>query len=87
VRDLIRLDRLILTVLIEKFDGGPVGVDSIATAVAEESDTIITDVYESYLIQSGFVARTPRGGVVTTNGYKHIGIESFKNLPKRTSVK
>jgi Holliday junction DNA helicase RuvB len=74
-----KTDRLILTVLIEKFGGGPVGIDTIATAVAEESDTI-TNVYEPYLIQSGFVARTPRGRVVTVNGYKHIGIESSKNI-------
>jgi Holliday junction DNA helicase RuvB len=81
-----KIDRLILTVLIEKFGGGPVGIDTIATAIAEESDTI-TDVYEPYLIQSGFVARTPRGRVVTANGYKHIGIESSRNIPKRASVR
>ncbi|GHT15958.1 Holliday junction ATP-dependent DNA helicase RuvB [Endomicrobiia bacterium] len=73
-----KIDRLILSVLIEKFGGGPVGIDTIATAVAEESDTI-TDVYEPYLIQSGFVARTPRGRVVTSDGYKHIGIDPPKN--------
>jgi Holliday junction DNA helicase RuvB len=74
-----KIDRLILTVLIEKFGGGPVGVDTIATALAEESDTI-TDVYEPYLIQSGFVARTPRGRIVTAGGYKHIGIDPPKNI-------
>jgi Holliday junction DNA helicase RuvB len=76
-----KMDRLILTVLIKKFGGGPVGVDTIAVAISEESDTI-TDVYEPYLIQSGFIARTPRGRIVTETGYKHIGIEPLKNLQK-----
>jgi Holliday junction DNA helicase RuvB len=76
-----KTDRLILAVLIKKFSGGPVGVDTIAVAISEESDTI-TDVYEPYLIQSGFIARTPRGRVVTENGYKHIGIKPPQNLQK-----
>jgi Holliday junction DNA helicase RuvB len=76
-----KIDRLILTILIEKFGGGPVGIDTIATAISEESDTI-TDVYEPYLIQSGFIARTPRGRVVTETGYKHVGIEPPKNFQK-----
>jgi Holliday junction DNA helicase RuvB len=76
-----KIDRLILSVIIEKFNGGPVGIDTIATAISEESDTI-TDVYEPYLMQSGFIARTPRGRVVTETGYKHIGIESHKNSQK-----
>ncbi|MDR3071569.1 MAG: Holliday junction branch migration DNA helicase RuvB [Endomicrobium sp.] len=76
-----KIDRLILTVLVEKFSGGPVGVDTIAVAISEESDTI-TDVYEPYLIQSGFIARTPRGRIVTETGYKHIGVEYPKN-PKK----
>lgn len=76
-----KMDRLILTVLIKKFGGGPVGVDTISAAISEESDTI-TDVYEPYLIQSGFIARTPRGRVVTETGYKHIGVKPPKNLQK-----
>ncbi|GHT42797.1 hypothetical protein AGMMS49921_08950 [Endomicrobiia bacterium] len=76
-----KMDRLILTVLIKKFGGGPVGVDTISAAISKESDTI-TDVYEPYLIQSGFIARTPRGRVVTETGYKHIGVEPPKNLQK-----
>jgi Holliday junction DNA helicase RuvB len=76
-----KMDRLILTVLIEKFGGGPVGVDTIAVAISEESDTI-TDVYEPYLIQSGFITRTSRGRVVTEAGYKHLGVETPKNFQK-----
>ncbi|MDR2437163.1 MAG: Holliday junction branch migration DNA helicase RuvB [Endomicrobium sp.] len=76
-----KMDRLILTVLIEKFGGGPVGIDTIAVAISEESDTI-TDVYEPYLIQSGFIARTSRGRVVTEAGYKHLGVETPKNFQK-----
>jgi len=76
-----KIDRLILTVMIEKFGGGPVGIDTIAVAISEESDTI-TDVYEPYLIQSGFIARTPRGRVVTEIGYKHIGIKTHENFQK-----
>ncbi|MDR3306325.1 MAG: Holliday junction branch migration DNA helicase RuvB [Endomicrobium sp.] len=76
-----KMDRLILTVMIEKFGGGPVGIDTIAVAVLEESDTI-TDVYEPYIIQSGFIARTSRGRVVTEAGYKHLGVETPKNFQK-----
>ncbi|MCL2335573.1 MAG: Holliday junction branch migration DNA helicase RuvB [Endomicrobia bacterium] len=76
-----KMDRLLLMTMIEKFGGGPVGVDTIAVAISEEADTI-TDVYEPYLIQSGFLARTPRGRVVTEAGYKHAGITPPKNLQK-----
>jgi Holliday junction DNA helicase RuvB len=69
-----KMDRLLLTVMIEKFGGGPVGIDTLAVAMSEESDTI-TDVYEPYLIQSGFIARTSRGRVVTPSGYKHLGLK------------
>ncbi|MDR1784354.1 MAG: Holliday junction branch migration DNA helicase RuvB [Endomicrobium sp.] len=69
-----KIDRLILTVIIEKFNGGPVGIDTISSAISEEPDTI-TDIYEPYLIKSGFIAKTPRGRVVTEIGYKHIGIQ------------
>jgi Holliday junction DNA helicase RuvB len=76
-----KMDRLILTVLIEKFGGGPVGIDTIAVAISEESDTI-TDVYEPYLIQSGFIARTSKGRIVTEAGYKHLGAKTPKNSQK-----
>jgi Holliday junction DNA helicase RuvB len=66
-------DRHILRTIIEKFDGGPVGLSTIAAATSEEIKTI-EDVYEPYLLQIGFLARTPRGRVVTENGYKHLGI-------------
>ncbi|MDR1195868.1 MAG: Holliday junction branch migration DNA helicase RuvB [Endomicrobium sp.] len=73
-----KMDRLLLTTIINKFGGGPVGVDTLAVAISEESDTI-TDVYEPYLIQSGFIARTARGRVVTEAGFRHIGVEPPKN--------
>jgi Holliday junction DNA helicase RuvB len=76
-----KVDRLILNVLVKKFGGGPVGIDTIAVAISEESDTL-TDVYEPYLIQSGFVVRTPRGRVVTEIGYKHIGATPKVNFKK-----
>jgi Holliday junction DNA helicase RuvB len=76
-----KMDRLILAVLIDKFGGGPVGIDTIAVAVSEESDTI-TDVYEPYLIQSGFIARTSRGRIVTEAGYRHLGVKMPKNFQK-----
>lgn len=67
------MDRKILLAIIEKFSGGPVGADTIAIAVSEETDTI-TDVYEPYLIQAGFLARTSRGRIVTEFSYKHLNI-------------
>jgi len=67
-----RLDRRILTTIIDKFGGGPVGVDTIAAAVNEERDTI-EDVYEPYLMQLGFIDRTPRGRVATARAYDHMG--------------
>jgi Holliday junction DNA helicase RuvB len=66
-------DRRILHAIIDKFDGGPVGLDTIAAAISEESDTIM-DVYEPYLLQLGFLARTPRGRIATRKGYEHMGI-------------
>ncbi|MBI2482480.1 MAG: Holliday junction branch migration DNA helicase RuvB [Candidatus Vogelbacteria bacterium] len=65
-------DRLLLETLVDKFNGGPVGVGTLATALSEEEDTI-EDVHEPYLIQLGLLERTPRGRVVTTHGYKHLG--------------
>jgi Holliday junction DNA helicase RuvB len=67
------MDRRILQTIIEKFSGGPVGIETIAVAVSEERDTI-EDVYEPFLIQLGFLARTPRGRVVTRLAYAHFGL-------------
>lgn len=67
------LDRRLLMAMIEKFDGGPVGVDSLAAAISEERGTI-EDVLEPYLIQQGFMVRTPRGRMVTRNAYLHFGL-------------
>ena len=68
------LDRRLLTTLIEKFDGGPVGIDSIAAAISEERGTL-EDVIEPYLIQQGFLARTTRGRVATKLAYEHFGFQ------------
>ncbi len=72
------MDRRLLMALIEKFDGGPVGIDSIAAAIGEERDTI-EDVYEPYLIQQGFMMRTPRGRVATRRAYLHFGLPQPSN--------
>ena len=66
-------DRLILNTMIEKFNGGPVGLDTLAAAIGEDAGTI-EDVYEPYLIKRGFINRTPRGRVVTELGYRHLGV-------------
>jgi Holliday junction DNA helicase RuvB len=68
-----RLDRGILQAICEKFDGGPVGLSTLAIAVGEEADTI-EDVYEPYLLQRGLVKRTPRGRVATASAYAHLGL-------------
>ncbi|MBP3703866.1 MAG: Holliday junction branch migration DNA helicase RuvB, partial [Lachnospiraceae bacterium] len=67
-------DREILTTMITRFGGGPVGLDTLAASVGEDSGTI-EDVYEPYLIQNGFLARTPRGRVVTEKAYGHLGLK------------
>jgi len=67
------IDRRVLRTIIEKFDGGPVGLDTIAAAISEEADTIM-DVYEPYLLQLGFIDRTPRGRMATRHAYEHLGI-------------
>lgn len=67
------LDRKILNTIIRKYDGGPVGLDTLATSVGEERDTL-EDVYEPFLIQQGFINRTPRGRTATRRAYKHIGL-------------
>ena len=68
------IDRRILQTIIEKFSGGPVGLETIAAAISEDSATIM-DVYEPYLIQLGFIDRTPRGRACTPRAYKHLDIE------------
>jgi Holliday junction DNA helicase RuvB len=67
------MDRRLLLVMIEKFSGGPVGIDNLAAAISEERDTI-EDVLEPYLIQQGYIMRTPRGRVVTDHAYVHFGV-------------
>ena len=71
-RGLDRLDLSILSVLVERFDGGPVGLSTLAAAVGEETGTI-EDVYEPYLLQIGFLQRTPRGRMATDSAYRHLG--------------
>ena len=68
------VDTVILTTIIEKFKGGPVGLDTLAAATGEETGTI-EDVYEPYLLQLGFISRTPRGRVALTPAYEHLGIK------------
>jgi holliday junction DNA helicase RuvB len=73
-RGLDRLDREILAAICERFDGGPVGLSTLAVVVGEEPDTI-EDVYEPYLIQQGMLKRTPRGRVATAAAFRHLGLE------------
>ena len=67
-------DRRLLLTIIEKFSGGPVGVETLAAAISEETTTI-EDVYEPFLLQLGFINRTPRGRVVTGAAYRHLGMQ------------
>ena len=73
------VDHKVLRTIIEKYDGGPVGIETIAASISEEADTIM-DVYEPYLMQVGFLQRTPRGRVATRHAYLHLGLE-----PPRTA--
>ncbi len=75
-------DRKILRAIVEKFHGGPVGIQSIAAATSEEKDTIL-EIYEPYLMQLGFIERTPRGRIITSLAYKHI---KNKNHQKRFKI-
>jgi Holliday junction DNA helicase RuvB len=68
------MDKRILEVIVHKFKGGPVGINTLAVAVGEEQDTI-EEIYEPFLIQEGLLNRTPRGRVVTSNGYKHLNVK------------
>jgi len=79
------MDRKLLQTLIEKFQGGPVGIDSIAAAISEERGTI-EDVIEPYLIQEGFIMRTPRGRIATHNAYQHFGLSVPKKNPQNEEL-
>ncbi len=80
------MDRRILLTIIDKFQGGPLGLDTLATAVCEERTTL-EDVYEPFLIQCGFLTRTPRGRMATLNAYEHFGrTVEFKQLPERADT-
>jgi len=76
-RGLDRIDRTILKSMIEKYGGGPVGLDTMAATTGEDSGTI-EDVYEPYLLQQGLLQRTPRGRVVTASAYEHLGLKAPK---------
>lgn len=73
-RGLDYVDRKVLRAIIEKLGGGPVGLETIAASISEEADTIM-DVYEPYLLQLGFLDRTPRGRAATRRAYEHLGIK------------
>jgi len=79
------IDRKVLKTIIEKFDGGPVGLDTIAASISEEADTI-EEVYEPYLLQLGFLERTPRGRVATRLAYEHLGIPFKKGAAPQGSL-
>ena len=74
------VDNKVLNTIISKFNGGPVGIETIAASISEEADTIM-DVYEPYLMQLGFLERTPRGRLATPLAYEHLGIP-FNNKQK-----
>jgi Holliday junction DNA helicase RuvB len=79
------IDRNVLRTIIEKFNGGPVGLETIAASISEEADTIM-DVYEPYLLQLGFLDRTPRGRVATVRAYQHLGIPYKKQESSQTTL-
>jgi len=79
------MDRRILLTIIDKFQGGPIGLDTLATAVCEEKNTL-EDVYEPFLIQSGFLTRTPRGRIATVNAYEHFDRPIHPNLSQQPSL-
>ena len=79
------MDRRLLLSVIEKFGGGPVGVETLAAAVGEERDTL-EDVYEPYLIQEGLLQRTPRGRMATARAYEYFGKVVPKVSPSQTTL-
>jgi Holliday junction DNA helicase RuvB len=79
------IDHKVLHTIIDKFNGGPVGLETIAAAISEESDTIM-DVYEPYLLQLGFLERTPRGRLATQLAYQHLGLPYNKQKPPQPTL-
>ena len=79
------IDHKVLRTIMEKFNGGPVGLETIAAAISEEADTIM-DVYEPYLLQLGFLERTPRGRLATRLAYEHLGLPYNKDKPPQGSL-
>ncbi|MDZ7695625.1 MAG: Holliday junction branch migration DNA helicase RuvB [Deltaproteobacteria bacterium] len=85
-KGLDKMDRLIMQTIIHKFDGGPIGLNSLSAAVGEEKDTL-EDVYEPFLIQRGFIKRTSQGRVATRRAYDHLGFEgSFRENPAQKKL-
>jgi len=74
-----------LRTIIDKFNGGPVGLDTIAASISEEADTIM-DVYEPYLLQLGFLERTPRGRLATPLAYQHLGLPCNRQKPPQPTL-
>jgi Holliday junction DNA helicase RuvB len=79
------VDHKLLNTIIGKFNGGPVGLDTIAASISEEADTIM-DVYEPYLLQLGFLERTPRGRLATSLAYQHLGLHNNREKPPQPSL-
>ncbi len=79
------IDHKVLRTIMEKFSGGPVGLETIAAAISEEADTIM-DVYEPYLLQLGFLERTPRGRLATPLAYEHLGLPYNKEKPAQPTL-
>ena len=79
------VDHKVLSTIIEKFNGGPVGLETIAASISEEADTIM-DVYEPYLLQLGFLERTPRGRLATRMAYQHLGLPCGKERPPQSTL-
>ena len=79
------VDHKLLLTIVEKFNGGPVGLETLAAAISEESDTIM-DVYEPYLLQLGFLERTPRGRTATHLAYQHLGLPYNKEKPPQATL-
>jgi Holliday junction DNA helicase RuvB len=84
-RGLDKMDRHIMLTIIQKFNGGPIGLDTLSAAVSEEKDTL-EDVYEPFLIQMGYIKRTPRGRVATKLAYSHFGIPMDERDPKQKKL-
>ncbi|MBI4232911.1 MAG: Holliday junction branch migration DNA helicase RuvB, partial [Chloroflexi bacterium] len=76
-----QVDHLVLRAIVEKFEGGPVGLETVAASISEEPDTVM-DVYEPFLLQLGFLERTPRGRVATRLAYEHLGVPYPKERPQ-----